>query len=1360
MSCIGLRDMNWSGEIIQVPKYDPTDSTFGGNLQQVRVEVQVYVEADVCYDNLDPATHCTPPSTFAWDFGATVDVQATGNTPPVACGPSTLPFFEAVAPVVIGPADGTIEIQCWPGGNPLTGPPADGTCTGGDANFDHADFTDSSQVCVFSSASELLAWQVGTGPATVSFSTNSSSNQGFDFNGGAGGLATFQHSGRLKILVHYDYCPNAAPTCVPASPGYEVFENPVAANNSININLLDLVTDLDGCIDCSTFQIVTQPTWAEVNLSTTCTGGAQSLGDLHNPETGCTACTSCIVTYTPRVGADFCGMDTFTFTVMDDDGTSVALPCEVQVTVNPVNEPPVCVSGSLGTVCEGQTIGIDLRPYVKDPDDGPDGVGGTADDENCGWGIDLTSMVATSNCTGAVITSGTLPGTFRFKAPTDFCGPCTVFINACDSGPGPEPETAQLCIDPPGPLCGVSITILAVNEPPICATGPALPNVCEGGSVDIDFRPYVTDPDGVDGCGAPLDNMSITPSVPAGFGSFARTVGQPIGWWTYTVPLDKCGQTTVSLTACDTGTADACNATGPLCLAAPCALPITIIPINEPPVCVVGAPPLPNVCEGGSVDINFRLYVSDPDFVDGCGAPLNNMSITPSVAPGFGTFIRTVGQPTGWWTYTAPFDKCGPVPVSLAACDSGVADACNAVGPLCLAAPCPLSITIIAVNEPPVCKPGPDLGSVLQGATTAPINFGLYVEDPDDTDGCGAGLNLNSLTPFSPCGTFTAVPGQAGWFTFAASATACGPCPITVNVCDLGTVDSCNAVGPLCLAAPCALSIDIVVCNDPPVCVPGPTLCCLEDQTCTLDLAPYVMDPNDDGTGCAPGLDLTNFSATSSCGGVLVDNDDGTFDFTPPPDFCGPCQITLTACDEGVAPACVGGSTAPLCVVCVIDVCVEPVNDCPIAMDDTAVTTIGNSVLVDLCSNDSDPDGNSGTGHCGCALDCNSIVIVTPVQPCGTLFPDASGGGKFIFTPAADFVDGQCCFDYVIRDNCTSVDPTGCGTGVCNNNPLTPCPAQARVCITVLPCLDTNHRFPSSLLLYPEYDNRSGMVTLHTVTNTSSFQEIAVMMEYVEESNCSRSIRTQTLTPGDTFSFMTSTYIWQNTRGYSFMYAVCGSGGPPVVFNNLIGQMMVVNGFTNIDFAVNAVGFRAVNNPTAPIAWCGLPTTELTGDTIRNLDNVEYEPVPDQIFIPRFLGETNTITNELILIALSGGKEFTTTADFWIYNDNESVFSGEVTFDCWDRVPLLSLSGVVTNSFLANSNNDPLEVLGAPSVESGWIRIDGGLATSSNTTILDPAVYAVLIESAGIGLMAADLPWGRGCQNNGALLPTSLDGTH
>jgi hypothetical protein len=320
--------------------------------------------------------------------------------------------------------------------------------------------------------------------------------------------------------------------------------------------------------------------------------------------------------------------------------------------------------------------------------------------------------------------------------------------------------------------------------------------------------------------------------------------------------------------------------------------------------------------------------------------------------------------------------------------------------------------------------------------------------------------------------------------------------------------------------------------------------------------------------------------------------------------------------------------------------------------------------------------------------------------------------------------------------------------------------------LTAIACLGmaseavANGRNAGSLLLYPEFDNRVGDVTCLTLTNTSPQYSVTVEYVYIGRKNstgdpivCAEFNRLETLTPNDQLTLLTRYHNPQMQQGFVYVFARSSSDqtlvGDPIDFDYLIGSSLQIKAaagaISSLDYSVNAV------------AYLGVAPDDAGGNGLRDLNGVEYEVSPGEIQIPRFFGQGNGIDSELILISMTGGAKFTTTIDILFYNDSEDPFSGEYSFDCWDRVYLTDVSMVTTEAFLDSTANDSAEVLGAPSYETGWIRFWGSSASSSSTTLPDPAVYGVLVEQIGT-VGGADLPWEAGTNANGKLLARSLGG--
>ncbi len=325
-------------------------------------------------------------------------------------------------------------------------------------------------------------------------------------------------------------------------------------------------------------------------------------------------------------------------------------------------------------------------------------------------------------------------------------------------------------------------------------------------------------------------------------------------------------------------------------------------------------------------------------------------------------------------------------------------------------------------------------------------------------------------------------------------------------------------------------------------------------------------------------------------------------------------------------------------------------------------------------------------------------------------------------------------------------------------------------------CVPVARDVPGSLLLFPRFDNRPNNLTLITVTNTNcdfteeGLQSYAgtVDVEFVYigrygpnniDLPCLETNITRRLTPCDTISVITRFDNPNAERGFLYVFAKDPQTGQAIVWNYLIGQALYIGGGALTDEpsrdALNARVFLGIGREGAP--------TDVDADGIRDLDGIEYSPAPDEILIPRYLGQDNMegkgmgpqFRSRLVLVGLSGGSQFTTIVYILGYNDNEVPFSNQYSFRCWDDPELLDISGSFSEQFLDSSDNAPDEIIGAPSKEAGWIRIDGQQAFSTQDVINDPAIYAVLFERAG-PYVVCDLPWELCSQTNGDLFPNGI----
>jgi hypothetical protein len=452
------------------------------------------------------------------------------------------------------------------------------------------------------------------------------------------------------------------------------------------------------------------------------------------------------------------------------------------------------------------------------------------------------------------------------------------------------------------------------------------------------------------------------------------------------------------------------------------------------------------------------------------------------------------------------------------------------------------------------------------------------------------------------------------------------------------------------------------------------------------------------------------------------------------PDFC---EIQAGAPDtHGVATCTPDG---------IPDVC-QPTPDC----DDDGIpdfceilagaTDCDQNGVPDTCQPDCDNDGVADP----CEDDCN--MDGTP-DDCQTL-PDCNGNGIpdvcDLQQPGAQDCDSNGVPDECQTDCDGNMIPDVCDIAL---NPQLDGDGDGQ--IDSCACQPRHRREPGSLLLFPEYDNRQTALTLYTVTNVHPNTTVDVHFIFIDSQTCLEFDFTRRLTAKDTITLRTRAVNPSTGQGFAYAYATETTTGRPIAFDFLIGQLLAIDGITALGYSVNAVAFKGIGEGGY---------TDVDDDGNRDLNGIEYSEAPDQILIPRFLGQSEDLQSELVLVALSGGAQFTTTLAFLAYNDNEEALSFQHSFQCWERIPLLDLNSLFGNAFLQRSTvQNPLEIIGMPTRESGWIRIEGKDATSANHIIKDPAFYAVLIERTGV-YKVADLPFELCSQANGSLWPEGLDG--
>ncbi|OQY22801.1 MAG: hypothetical protein B6I35_05225, partial [Anaerolineaceae bacterium 4572_32.2] len=163
-----------------------------------------------------------------------------------------------------------------------------------------------------------------------------------------------------------------------------------------------------------------------------------------------------------------------------------------------------------------------------------------------------------------------------------------------------------------------------------------------------------------------------------------------------------------------------------------------------------------------------------------------------------------------------------------------------------------------------------------------------------------------------------------------------------------------------------------------------------EDTAVTVDV--LANDSDSDGDS------LTVNSVTQPGHGTVTNNGDDVV-YTPDANYNGDDSFTYTVSDGA------GGTDSAT-----VSVTVNPVNDAPDAVDDTAETSEDTAVNIDVLANDSDPEGDSLTIDSVTQPNHGTVTVTVTVN-----------GDDVVYTPDANY-NGDDSFTYTISDGAGGAD--------------------------------------------------------------------------------------------------------------------------------------------------------------------------------------------------------------------------------------------------------------------------------------------------------------------------------------------------
>ncbi|MGB4866697.1 MAG: Ig-like domain-containing protein, partial [Hyphomicrobium sp.] len=335
----------------------------------------------------------------------------------------------------------------------------------------------------------------------------------------------------------------------------------------------------------------------------------------------------------------------------------------------------------------------------------------------------------------------------------------------------------------------------------------------------------------------------------------------------------------------------------------------------------------------------------------------STLTFTKATDPSHGTVVV---NPNGTYTYTPSPNYNGPDSFTYTVSDGNGGSVTHTV-----------TINVAGFNDPPVAVDDTAEGaedSIITGDVTPgtpgqdsdPEGNTLLVVDAD-------GNALNGLTPVSGPSNGTVVLNANGTFTYTPNANYHGTDSFTYRISD--------GMGGF---AEATVTLTINPVNDAPTATNG-SLTTPEDTVFSGTL-PVATDVDGD--------DLTYAAGTNPAHGTVVVYANGTYTYTPAPNYSGSDTFTYTVSD---------GKGAVISHA--ITVMVTPVNDAPVAVDVSKVTAEDTPVSGILTATDIDGD---------------TLTFLKASDPAnGTVVVNANG--TYTYTPNANYVGGDS-FTYTVSD--------------------------------------------------------------------------------------------------------------------------------------------------------------------------------------------------------------------------------------------------------------------------------------------------------------------------------------------------------
>jgi hypothetical protein len=711
--------------------------------------------------------------------------------------------------------------------------------------------------------------------------------------------------------------------------------------------------------------------------------------------------------FTPNAG--FTGNVTIVYEI--SDGQNTTSQTSVTVSVGPINDPPVnTVPAQPLATNEDTTLALtgSSRISVSDPDAGSANIQVDLTVQNGTLQVPATTGVTISNITngrrltGSIVNINTALGGLTYTPNLNFNGQDQLVVltndlgNTGDGGPKTDSDTVAITVSPvnDGPINSVPGQQFTDEDDPLVFS-TAVGNALSVSDVDAGVNPIEVGLTVANGATPGTLSLSSTTNLTIVGGANGTSnvrvrgrlsdINTALGAGvTYTPAASFIGNVTLTINTSDLG-----NSGSGGVLQDTDTVTITV----EPAVRPRARNDAFTVAEDSGATV-FDVMINDiPNVGQNVKTTLESFTQPPASQGS----VQLVSGPLGDKTddrlqFTPAADFFGSTSFTYTINDTSRLGADNTAT---------VNVTVTEKNDPPVANA--DTASTNEDTALNITASTLLANDTKGPNENAQTLTVIGVSSASTQGGTVSLSGTT--ITYTPALDFNGTDTFTYTIRDNGTTN--GVADPLTNTGTVTVTVKSV--NDAPV-AGANTATTAEDTLLSIPFATLLANDNPGGGADEAGqtLNVTAVNAVSAQGGSVAINGSNVI-YTPALDFNGTFVFTYDATDNGTS----DGQADPKTSKATVTVTVTPVNDAPIAVNDsdTGIKNFQTSyTAAKLLANDSPGPANESSQ----TIQIQSVSSTSAQGGTVTL-----NGQTVLYTPPANFT-GTDTFTYTIVDNGTT----------------------------------------------------------------------------------------------------------------------------------------------------------------------------------------------------------------------------------------------------------------------------------------------------------------------------------------------------